>query len=113
MLLARQAVCEPAEKDCHPAGLWFYRFQKPKVLSQHRTGRHHHEADNVRFTTLTMTPLYTSRLLSTRCRPFNQRREFDFHVVDTGLSVVTQLTQGTIVGNLGLLMSRPTSHFPR
>jgi acyl dehydratase len=74
------------------------------VLYQHRPGRTVTEADNVLFTTLTMNTqaLHLDAAFSDALPPFNQRLVNSMFTLSTmvGLSVA-QLTQGTIVGNLG------------
>ena len=84
-------------------GLWFEEFETG-VLYQHRPGRTVTEADNVLFTTLTMNTqaLHLDAAFSDALPPFNQRLVNSMFTLSTmvGLSVA-QLTQGTIVGNLG------------
>lgn len=84
-------------------GLWFEEFE-PDVLYVHRPGRTITEADNVLFTTLTMNTqaLHLDAAFSEALPPFNQRLVNSMFTLSTlvGLSVA-QLTQGTIVGNLG------------
>ena len=84
-------------------GLWFEEFETG-VLYQHRPGRTITEADNVFFTTLTMNTqaLHLDAAFSDALPPFNQRLVNSMFTLSTlvGLSVA-QLTQGTIVGNLG------------
>ena len=70
----------------------------------HRPGRTITEADNVLFTTLTMNTqaLHLDAAFSDAQPPFHQRLVNSMFTLSTlvGLSVA-QLTQGTIVGNLG------------
>lgn len=84
-------------------GLWFEEFETD-VLYLHRPGRTITEADNVLFTTLTMNTqaLHLDAAFSNALPPFNQRLVNSMFTLSTvvGLSVA-QLTQGTIVGNLG------------
>ena len=84
-------------------GLWFEEFETG-VLYRHRPGRTITEADNVLFTTLTMNTqaLHLDAAFSDALPPFNQRLVNSMFTLSTlvGLSVA-QLTQGTIVGNLG------------
>jgi acyl dehydratase len=84
-------------------GLWFEEFE-PGVLYQHRPGRTITEADNVLFTTLTMNTqaLHLDAAFAETQEPFRQRLVNSMFTLSTlvGLSVA-QLTQGTIVGNLG------------
>ncbi|WP_159843457.1 MaoC family dehydratase [Nocardia sp. CY41] len=84
-------------------GLWFEEFDT-EVIYQHRPGRTITEADNVLFTTLTMNTqaLHLDAAFSEQLPPFNQRLVNSMFTLSTliGLSVA-QLTQGTIVANLG------------
>lgn len=98
--------------DDHPAdprrrivqrGLWFSELELNTVYV-HRPGRTVSEADNVLFTTLTMNTqaLHLDEAWSSTQRPFGRRLVNSLFTLSTlvGLSVA-QLTQGTIVGNLG------------
>ncbi|MEV6767649.1 MaoC family dehydratase [Nocardia sp. NPDC051030] len=84
-------------------GLWFEEFETD-VVYEHRPGRTITEADNVLFTTLTMNTqaLHLDAAFADALPPFNQRLVNSMFTLSTlvGLSVA-QLTQGTIVGNLG------------
>ncbi|MDR7169854.1 acyl dehydratase [Nocardia kruczakiae] len=84
-------------------GLWFEELEVG-VLYEHRPGRTITEADNVAFTTQTMNTqaLHLDAAFADGLPPFNQRLVNSMLTLSTlvGLSV-TQLTQGTIVGNLG------------
>ena len=84
-------------------GLWFEELE-PDVLYRHRPGRTITEADNVLFSTLTMNTqaLHLDAAFSDALPPFHQRLVNSLFTISTmvGLSVA-QLTQGTIVGNLG------------
>ena len=84
-------------------GLWFEEFE-PGVRYLHRPGRTITEADNVLFTTLTMNTqaLHLDAAFADALPPFNQRLVNSMFTLTTlvGLSVA-QLTQGTIVANLG------------
>lgn len=84
-------------------GLWFEEFEVG-VVYEHRPGRTVTEADNVLFTTLTMNtqPLHLDAAASAGLPPFHDRLVNSMFTLSTlvGLSV-TQLTQGTIVANLG------------
>jgi acyl dehydratase len=84
-------------------GLWFEEFEVGAVY-EHRPGRTVTEADNVLFTTLTMNtqPLHLDAHDSARQAPFHERLVNSMFTLSTlvGLSVA-QLTQGTIVANLG------------
>jgi len=84
-------------------GLWYEEFEIG-VLYEHRPGRTITEADNVLFTTLTMNTqaLHLDAAFADALPPFNQRLVNSMFTLSTlvGLSVA-QLTQGTIVANLG------------
>ncbi|MFI7193172.1 MaoC family dehydratase [Nocardia nova] len=84
-------------------GLWFEELEIG-VLYEHRPGRTITEADNVAFTTQTMNTqaLHLDAAFADGLAPFNQRLVNSMLTLSTlvGLSVA-QLTQGTIVGNLG------------
>ncbi|BAK34024.1 hypothetical protein MLP_10100 [Microlunatus phosphovorus NM-1] len=84
-------------------GLWFEEFEIG-VVYEHRPGRTLTEADNVLFTTLTMNtqPLHLDAYASGQQPPFHERLVNSMLTLSTlvGLSVA-QLTQGTIVANLG------------
>jgi acyl dehydratase len=83
-------------------GLWFEELDSD-VLYRHRPGRTVTEADNVLFTTLTMNPqaLHLDEAWSST-QTFGTRLVNSLFTLSTlvGLSVA-QLTQGTIVANLG------------
>lgn len=83
-------------------GLWFEELD-PDVVYVHRPGRTVSEYDNVLFTTLTMNTqaLHLDEAWS-QTQPFGRRLVNSMFTLSTlvGLSVA-QLTQGTIVGNLG------------
>lgn len=84
-------------------GLWFEEFEVGMTY-EHRPGRTVTEADNVFFTTLTMNtqPLHLDAAVSEQTPPFHERLVNSMFTLSTlvGLSVA-QLTQGTIVANLG------------
>lgn len=84
-------------------GLWFEEFEVGTTY-EHRPGRTVTEADNVLFTTLTMNtqPLHLDAHESGQQAPFHERLVNSMFTLSTlvGLSVA-QLTQGTIVANLG------------
>ncbi|KAF0848822.1 MaoC family dehydratase [Nocardia caishijiensis] len=84
-------------------GLWFEEFEIGTVY-EHRPGRTITEADNVLFTTLTMNTqaLHLDASFADAQPPFNQRLVNSMFTLSTlvGLSVA-QLTQGTLVANLG------------
>ena len=96
-------MSEPAGKTVIQRGLWFEEFE-PGTTYLHRPGRTITEADNVLFTTLTMNTqaLHLDAAFSDALPPFNQRLVNSMFTLSTlvGLSVA-QLTQGTIVANLG------------
>ena len=89
-------------QEIEQRGLWFEEFETG-VVYRHRPGRTITEADNVLFTTLTMNTqaLHLDAAWSAQ-QPFGQRLVNSMFTLSTmvGLSVA-QLTQGTIVGNLG------------
>lgn len=83
-------------------GLYYEEFD-PDVRYLHRPGRTVTEADNVLFTTLTMNTqaLHLDAAWSAT-QPFGQRLVNSMFTLSTLVgSSVAQLTQGTIVGNLG------------
>jgi acyl dehydratase len=84
-------------------GLWFEEMEVGTIYD-HRPGRTVTEADNVLFTTLTMNtqPLHLDQAASEQLPPFHDRLVNSMFTLATlvGLSV-GQLTQGTIVANLG------------
>lgn len=85
-------------------GLWFEEFE-PETVYEHRPGRTVTEADNVLFTTLTMNTqaLHLDAAWSATQPGFGGQRLINsMFTLSTivGLSV-SQLTQGTLVANLG------------
>lgn len=90
-------------KRIQQRGLWFEEFDVGTIY-EHRPGRTVTEADNVLFTTLTMNtqPLHLDQAASEKLPPFHDRLVNSMFTLSTlvGLSVA-QLTQGTIVANLG------------
>jgi acyl dehydratase len=92
-----------ADKVIVQSGLWLEEFELG-VRYLHRPGRTITEADNVLFTTLTMNTqaLHLDAAFSDAQPPFHARLVNSMLTLSTmvGLSVA-QLTQGTIVGNLG------------
>ena len=88
--------------DIVQRGLYFEQFE-PGIRYLHRPGRTVTEADNVLFTTLTMNSqaLHLDAAFSAT-QPFGQRLMNSMFTLSTlvGMSV-GQLTQGTIVANLG------------
>ncbi|MEI2775592.1 MAG: MaoC family dehydratase [Tetrasphaera sp.] len=96
-------------------GLWFEEFEVGTIYV-HRPGRTVTEADNVLFTTLTMNtqPLHLDAAESEAQGPFHSRLVNSMFTLSTlvGLSVA-QLTQGTIVANLGfsaIAFPKPVFH---
>jgi acyl dehydratase len=96
-------------------GLWFEEFEVG-VRYLHRPGRTITEADNVLFTTLTMNTqaLHLDAAFADALAPFHQRLVNSMFTLSTlvGLSVA-QLTQGTIVANLGfsdIVFPKPLFH---
>ncbi|WP_415624481.1 MaoC family dehydratase [Mycobacterium xenopi] len=91
------------ERTVLQRGLWFEEFELG-VRYLHRPGRTITEADNVLFTTLTMNTqaLHLDAAFADALPPFHQRLVNSMFTLSTlvGLSVA-QLTQGTIVANLG------------
>lgn len=89
----------------HPVeqrGLYFEEFDLT-ALYQHRPGRTVTEADNVLFTTMTMNTqaLHLDAAWSAT-QPFGERLVNSMFTLSTMVgSSVAQLTQGTIVANLG------------
>lgn len=96
-------------------GLWFEEFETGAVY-EHRPGRTVTESDNVLFTTLTMNTqaLHLDAAFADDLPPFKARLVNSMFTLSTlvGLSVA-QLTQGTIVGNLGfseIAFPKPVFH---
>lgn len=94
---------EQAARRIVQRGLWFEEFEVG-VIYEHRPGRTVSEADNILFTTLTMNTqaLHLDAAASAALEPFHDRLVNSMFTLSTlvGLSVA-QLTQGTIVANLG------------
>lgn len=89
-------------REIEQRGLYFEEFE-PGVRYLHRPGRTVTESDNVLFTTLTMNTqsLHLDAAWSAT-QPFGQRLVNSMFTLSTMVgSSVAQLTQGTIVGNLG------------
>nr|WP_234805803.1 MaoC family dehydratase [Mycolicibacterium insubricum] len=106
---------EDGQRVVRQRGLWFEEFEIG-VRYLHAPGRTITEADNVLFTTLTMNTqaLHLDAAFSDALPPFNQRLVNSMFTLSTlvGLSVA-QLTQGTIVGNLGfseIAFPKPVFH---
>ncbi|AZI57884.1 MaoC family dehydratase [Nakamurella antarctica] len=93
----------PTSKVVQQRGLWFDEFELGTVY-EHRPGRTLTESDNVSFTTMTMNmqALHLDAAYSANAEPFHQRLVNSMLTLSTliGLSVA-QLTQGTLVANLG------------
>jgi acyl dehydratase len=95
-------------------GLW-YEEMEVGALYRHAPGRTVSEADNIVFSTLTMNPqaLHLDGAWAAR-QPFGQRLVNSLFTLSTlvGLSIA-QLTQGTIVANLGfsdVVFPKPVFH---
>lgn len=91
-----------APREILQRGLWFEEFE-PGARYLHRPGRTVTEADNVLFTTLTMNgqSLHLDAAWSAT-QPFGQRLMNSMFTLATMVgSSVGQLTEGTIVANLG------------
>ncbi|WAP53411.1 MaoC family dehydratase [Arthrobacter sp. ATA002] len=85
-------------------GLWYEEFE-PGAVYLHRPGRTVTEADNVLFTTLTMNTqgLHLDAAYSGG-QPFGQRLVNSMFTLATMVGQsVAQLTQGTLVAQLGLV----------
>jgi acyl dehydratase len=89
-------------RDVEQRGLYYEEFDSG-VRYLHRPGRTVTEADNVLFTTLTMnTQALHLDAAWAQTQPFGQRLVNSMLTLSTMVgSSVAQLTQGTIVGNLG------------
>ena len=89
-------------REVEQRGLYFEEFETG-VRYLHRPGRTVTEADNVLFTTLTMnTQALHLDAAWAQTQPFGQRLVNSMFTLSTMVgSSVAQLTQGTIVGNLG------------
>lgn len=97
------AAAEGRPRDVEQRGLYYDELE-PGVRYLHRPGRTLTEADNVLFTTLTMNTqaLHLDAAWSAG-QPFGQRLVNSMLTLATLVgSSVAQLTQGTIVANLGL-----------
>jgi acyl dehydratase len=91
-------------KEIEQRGLYYEEFE-PNTRYLHRPGRTVTEADNVLFTTLTMNTqaLHLDAAWSAT-QPFGQRVVNSMFTLSTLVgSSVAQLTQGTIVANLGFM----------
>jgi acyl dehydratase len=89
-------------REIEQRGLWFEEFEEG-VRYLHRPGRTISEADNVLFTTLTMNTqsLHLDAAWSAG-QPFGQRLVNSMLTLSTMVGAsVAQLTQGTIIANLG------------
>jgi acyl dehydratase len=92
----------PSRRIIEQRGLYYEEFADDAVYL-HRPGRTVTEADNVLFTTLTMNtqPLHLDAAWSAS-QPFGQRLVNSLFTLATLIgSSVAQLTQGTLVANLG------------
>ena len=95
-------------------GLWYEELEVG-ALYRHAPGRTVSEADNILFSTLTMNPqaLHLDEAWAAQ-QPFGQRLVNSLFTLSTlvGLSVA-QLTQGTVVANLGfsdVVFPKPVFH---
>ncbi len=90
------------QRDILQRGLWFEEFEVGSRYL-HRPGRTVTEADNVLFTTLTMnTQALHLDAAFAATQPFGQRLVNSMFTLSTLVgSSVAQLTQGTLVANLG------------
>lgn len=89
-------------REIEQRGLWFEEFEEG-VRYLHRPGRTITEADNVLFTTMTMNTqaLHLDAAWSAS-QPFGERLVNSMLTLSTMVGAsVAQLTQGTIVANLG------------
>ena len=108
-------MTEPASKVVEQRGLWFEEFEEG-VVYRHRPGRTLTEADNQLFSALTMNQqaLHVDAQWSESAGSFSGQLMNSLMTLSTliGLSV-NQLTQGTIVANLGFTdvnFPRPMRH---
>lgn len=95
---------QQASTDIIQRGLYYEEFVVG-ARYLHRPGRTVTEADNVLFTTLTMNTqaLHLDEAFAKEQKPFGQRLINSMWTLSTMVgSSVTQLTQGTIVAQLGL-----------
>lgn len=100
---AGTAELSMAPRIVEQRGLYYEEFE-PGVLYRHRPGRTVTEADNVLFTTLTMNVqgLHLDAAYSGG-QPFGQRLVNSMFTLATMVGQsVSQLTQGTLVAQLGL-----------
>lgn len=93
---------ENERRDVEQRGLWFEEFDET-ARYLHRPGRTITEADNVIFTTLTMnTQALHLDAAWAADQPFGERLVNSMLTLSTLVGAsVAQLTQGTIVANLG------------
>jgi itaconyl-CoA hydratase len=93
---------EQTPREIVQRGLWFEEFELD-CRYLHRPGRTVTEADNVLFTTLTMnTQALHLDAAFAATQPFGQRLVNSMFTLSTLVgSSVAQLTQGTLVANLG------------
>ena len=92
------------DKRIEQRGLYFEEFEEGAVYL-HRPGRTVSEADNVLFTTLTMNTqaLHLDAAFAAAQQPFGQRLMNSMWTLSTMVGAsVAQLTQGTLVAQLGL-----------
>ncbi|MET4781464.1 MaoC family dehydratase [Glaciihabitans sp. UYNi722] len=95
-------MTEPEEKTIEQRGLYYEEFELG-TRYLHRPGRTVTEADNVAFTTMTMnTQALHLDAAWAATQPFGQRLVNSMFTLATLVgSSVAQLTQGTLVANLG------------
>ena len=101
--MAGQSIDLPeVRREVLQRGLWFEEFE-PGTRYLHRPGRTVTEADNVLFTTLTMnTQSLHLDAAWAEDQPFGERLVNSMFTLATIVGAsVAQLTQGTIVANLG------------
>ena len=93
---------DAVQREIVQRGLWFEEFELGSRYL-HRPGRTATEADNVLFTTLTMnTQALHLDAAFAATQPFGQRLVNSMFTLSTLVgSSVAQLTQGTLVANLG------------
>lgn len=98
----QSGLTKPPQKVVRQRGLYFEEFEEG-VIYEHAPGRTVTEADNVFFTTLTMNTqsLHLDAAWSAQ-QPFGERLVNSMFTLSTLVGAsVAQLTQGTIVANLG------------
>lgn len=102
--MSRQPAAEPVETPVVTQRGLYYEELETGVVYQHRPGRTMTETDNVLFTTMTMNTqsLHLDAAWSAT-QPFGQRLMNSMFTLATMVGQsVAQLTQGTIVAQLGM-----------